>query len=851
MQPLTHKTLLSAVGVIVQEAMPFNTMCGVCKGDMSVHNMPEGGTWVCCSDCGFAGSSLAYVAHVKGEQRHHVSRVLRGMGIAENEITALLAYEAESRYYALLDLWGVARERMAPGRIGATGIYLVQTHALYTGMRGIQPWFGLLYGNDIRDLHEAHPKCFGVAGAGSHKSFLTVPYYDIPGRICGFGLFHSGGTAQLVMRYDGQRYTPGGGLACLPSVAGTRGTVYAVDDLHLALMLHGSHYATYGEYPALVAYEAGLPATCTWESITAGRVIFSGTGSLVDRIREAKRHVAGHVASAPVLTPCTRGQQLAAQLVPYTAGTYFPLADKNSKPWATAARVFLLNNPATLDERIRELGLSGASLQRVLDGCTDAERRALCATGPGVREATVNGTLVRARDTGYSVVGPRGERAVSDVVISVKQLLTTRETRATWVVGELVRGVERVPFCVPTALFKSPSQARTWLAGRFLAAGLRAPSVERAWLPSFLDMALAFAAPTTAEVSATLGWDADTARVVLPAVRISGAGIEHTTTPVLAVTNHVGPVPGQEWGSVAISDAVLSEFVASEHPEAVTAAAYCVCSVLNIVAVVRGRDACGLALGINGDYHGTMASVGAGFGWDIVRDAADAAAFVSGRKRHTPVIRGLPVVCLPRISKVSEYIAAGSPAFPCVVGCAPFPADCAALFPGWMRLQLPVTVPTSKHGAARNGLWPAAAAELASRAISVLLAAADAPGTLFGDVTAALLTVSDRHGSRAAVLAALGRLRCSEVDAATWFSRYMVLLEESIAVGRITTSSLLRAGRVVRIDVAGLQRAFSALGARHPDLEYVRTMAEAAGLLPVVGEGWIDVKATAVDALVA
>lgn len=294
--------ILAAVDIpVATHALPARVTCPLCGGArLTIYeDNISGGAWHYCFDCGKSGDMIELAAAVWDVPTAVAVRRLAAEGIplpADRVDPANINkyVVAHPEYRArVTELWHKAKETL-PRTASPTVRALREKFRLSSPMP-LSRWDGGP-GNMVGAVHrlvveetfcpksvsngrcQTSVRAFKGLGWGD---VLTVPHYDLPGRICGF-LFvgRTGKSEDFVYRVPNMDYRGGhartpseGGLACYWAVANSQGMfgdhVVACGDPFLALRLQVRHYAAAKIPLPLVAYRDG-PGTRTaaaWQSL--------------------------------------------------------------------------------------------------------------------------------------------------------------------------------------------------------------------------------------------------------------------------------------------------------------------------------------------------------------------------------------------------------------------------------------------------------------------------------------------------------------------------------------------------------------------------------------------------------
>lgn len=300
--------VLAAVGseVADESALPARTRCPLCSGTrLTIYeDTISGGGWHYCFDCGSVGDMIQLAERTWKTSTGAALRKLQDRGL--NVPDEILAQTALDKY---ADDYTGKRARINQLAADASVYLRTQTSKGLNALRekfrlrtdmsesrwadgpgrmmGGYPFIEVekvfCPGSVVGNKCQSAARCFKGGGWGD---VVVVPYFDLPGRICGF-LFvgRNGEKDDYVFRVVQQRpdKPPGrngqpraeseGGLACLWAAnepnAKLGGYAVAMADTMLALRLQVRHYAGARRPLPLMSYRdsAGVRTKAAWEAL--------------------------------------------------------------------------------------------------------------------------------------------------------------------------------------------------------------------------------------------------------------------------------------------------------------------------------------------------------------------------------------------------------------------------------------------------------------------------------------------------------------------------------------------------------------------------------------------------------
>jgi hypothetical protein len=326
---------------------------------------------------------------------------------------------------------------------------------------------------------------------------LTVPYWDLPGRIRAFAFLGRNGDRGVDEAFC---RLPGYGIRAAGNEAGLAGldllldhpspNVVAVGDWMLLLQIQMRNFRVSGEPLPMVAwYDDGAIRTQTaWNALGTRRPVFwSMTGLDPFTIRQAAEQDALLSLAGPVAPTSS------------SINHYFRLNQgrdlirvicKLARPWAEVVRAWLLQNPdygPQLWQRLEEIGADVSYLLRRVDaGCN--------ITPPHLKSLKIGSlTVVERGDRWYSRRNSGREEEISDTVLRILAIVKDRRTEESFYVGEIAHRGMVAPFV--EAMETIEHKAFRWMQARMVDLGLGVPLCQKMVRNQLYDVAIGLHRP--------------------------------------------------------------------------------------------------------------------------------------------------------------------------------------------------------------------------------------------------------------------------------------------------------------------------------------------------------------------
>lgn len=447
--------------------LPQTISCPLCNGDQLtlLDDHVLGGTWSNCRACNFAGDLVELAAAVWEIEVPAAISKLDGLGQFSDLITDddVVAYMRDHVNYRkrLSTFWDAAR--LAPMQHATPSVRLLlrkfglldasnsptwpERAGRFIGSstsKAVEELFSpLSYDDQLRANHDGKSSVRRGGGPGKRRMFvghgwqdvLVVPYFDLPGRICGFLIVgreadpEAGDFIYKRANFGSNReIAREAGVAMLPAISDSLGpdrnfgdTVFVIADPVVGLLLQTQRMRdSTVAFPLVLTYFSQQHQTLRLPPELEGRnLIF--WGSHPQLLYQAKMHD-GKVSRYRISSA-----EVERRLNHRHALDWLRLILSDALPWQIAFRRELdkldLPGVARLVESMR---FSPAEMRDVIAGSYEAQRERLIASDPhriGRNRVLVNGKTIVEIDTGW-VVEATGEQ-ICNLALRVEKVATT------------------------------------------------------------------------------------------------------------------------------------------------------------------------------------------------------------------------------------------------------------------------------------------------------------------------------------------------------------------------------------------------------------------------------------------
>ena len=439
-----------------------------------------------------------------------------------------------------------------------------------------------------------------VFKGGKWSWAIVIPYYDVPGRICGFvfagreGNVEKGDWVYLPLRrYPDKKVASEAGAAWLETtllpphpILGTTVFAFTRPDLALLLQLRNAKDSS-RLLPLTATWDDQLRVTTdVWQGLTPERTVCWGNGVNTAVLKQAKR------ANASIATLTVAPGEIEQNTAHRSPVEWLNRIAGTAKPWRTVLRNHLATLPAAeVESLLRSLDLVGPARTEFLLSCDPATQERLsdleAAPAQG-KQVRYGGHTVHERDGAWYL---SNDEMVCDAVIRIESVLTSRNNRSYYRGAIIFRG-ESYPFVEKTATLERG--LLTWAQAHLrdiARAGVM--NYHPSWNRKAFGVAVAFCEPAVTHGVDAIGWDQAQLRFNFPKFCITGGGEVQTDTECLFDDDTVPcrhmlppePLPRRH-----------VEALGEPHDECRVFWAVAACIINNVIAPATNRQPTGIIL---------------------------------------------------------------------------------------------------------------------------------------------------------------------------------------------------------------------------------------------------------------
>ncbi len=510
-----------------------------------------GGEWAHCRACSFTGDMIQLAAR---SWKLDTSATLRklvdaqiGMSEAVLSPTVIRDYERDHvKYHQRIDsFWQEARKEHPKG--GTADLMALQRR--YNTHRASEDWLekgGQFIGSTSKTkvAELLSPKrqesstarvASGGNTSGAHKfkgqgwrDLLAMPFYDVPGRICGFLFIGRHGNPESDFCYRQVTNMSGvteAGLAmldalCLPPMSMLGRTGFIFTDPKLAMLLQMRYMKDhFRPLPLAIPWlTGGYETRDVWDWLGHEDLVFWGIEDPAGTILHAKR------AGARVALPDVPDHEVLARMRHHSPEDWLYRMKQAARPWASALRHLLGSLPKdAVEATLWRMELQGRELSDFIRGCPEELRERLEHIESNRTYASrvrfENRWLAEKGDGWYLV---KGNDRICNAVIRIEQVLTTSDHRS-YHRGTIKFAGHSHPFTAKADILEKG--LFRW-AQSYLRDELRVGVLEYypSWNTRSFQLALAFHTPEFAHGVEAIGWDAKNRQFNFPKFSICRGG---------------------------------------------------------------------------------------------------------------------------------------------------------------------------------------------------------------------------------------------------------------------------------------------------------------------------------------
>lgn len=540
---------------VKSSALPNLASCPICKArdQLLVFVDPTlGGEWSYCRECKFAGDMITLASET---WKLGIPSTLRKLSSTEDIATALSDQRAIENYNdffykpfrRIKEYWHKCQQNHTVA--DTSQLRMLQRH--FNVLSNADDWAertGRFIGSSNKVLSDAflEPKRFANWDTYKHKStgsfssktfrgpkwkdLLVVPYWDLPGRICGFLYIGREGRLEADFLFKsllrGEAHEAG--LAMLPALLEgghpTFGmTKFIMTDVDIAMRFHARHGRDhFRALPLGATWDDGHYATAEiWKCFHPQNLVFWGTEPLtvIDQARRANGNVSRLVVTR---------MELDTNLRSYTPTEWLERIRIAAVPWAAALQTYLVKlDDQAIEEALLKIDLCDKELSQFIAGCEpDMQERLknICANKRYANKVKFEGKWFFQNADGWHLA--KGEECITNAAVQIEQVLTTLDGKSYYRGNVKFRG-QSYPFTEKCATLDKGMLA--W-AQNFLRDQCRAGLCEfyPSWNRKSVQLAIKFSDPKYAQGVEVIGWDTVNRQFNFPKFAIRSGGVVTT-----------------------------------------------------------------------------------------------------------------------------------------------------------------------------------------------------------------------------------------------------------------------------------------------------------------------------------
>lgn len=432
------------------------------------------------------------------------------------------------------------------------------------------------------------------------NELLAVPYWDLPGRVCGFLFIGREADITNDFVYKGMLYGSfDAGIAMLPTLLqGAHNrfghTKFIFTDVDIAIRFHVRHSRDHDRMlPLGATWDRGNYATNkVWEWCHSDQLVFWGSDRL-KTIAQAKK-ARGKVSMLQV-TPT----ELETNMRNYSPAEWLERIRLQTMHWAPALQDYLSQvGELEAEEAFLYLDMHGKELEKFIEGCPHKLKNRLSYISAHRTFSTkvkFEGQWVFEKSDGWYL--EKGGERISDAIVRVEELLTTLNNRSYY------RGVVRFkdqtyPF---TEKAKVLDRGMLEWAHTFLRDKMRVGVCQfyPSWNKKSINLAFLFSPPRLAQGVEMIGWDTVNRQFNFPKFSIKSQGAVTTEFSCLFDNDRV---PARDLPAPGVMPRKHIETLSEQNDETRIFWAMAACVAANIIAPAVNRNQLPILL----DGHGAQ-----------------------------------------------------------------------------------------------------------------------------------------------------------------------------------------------------------------------------------------------------
>ncbi len=514
-------------------ALPTLTSCPICRANNQLLILLDGavgGEWAFCRECKFAGDMITLAAQA---WKLGIRNTLRKMAAQANIDPSIgdpcAADIYDSVYYTqwlqIENFWQSCQRahvtaetsglRMLQQRFGAARVTEEWTHRAgrFLGScfkRDVDATFNpKRYGN----WEEVKSKRSGgyysqIFKGPKWNELLVVPFYDLPGRICGFLYIGRDASIETDYLYKSTVHEArDGGLAMLSSLMeGPHNhfghAKFVFTDVDIALRFHVRHSKDHNRMlPLAATWDDGNHIThSVWDWFHPTNLIFWG-------VHRLKTIVQARKANGMVSTLNITRIELDTNMRNYSPVEWLDRIRVKAIPWVSALQEYLTPlDDLAIDEAFLLLDLRGQELTTFIAGCEPTLRDRLQYISEHksfANKIKFESHWVHEKEDGWYL--EKQDERISNAVVHIENVLTTLDNRS-YYRGSIKFNGQSYPFTEKaTTLSRGMLEwAQAYLRDH-AKAGLS--TFYPSWNKKSIQLAIDFSRPKYAQGVEVMGWD--------------------------------------------------------------------------------------------------------------------------------------------------------------------------------------------------------------------------------------------------------------------------------------------------------------------------------------------------------
>jgi hypothetical protein len=524
---------------------PAKVDCPFCNGTLTVYSGPDKGPWLYCSSCFFAGDAIQF-AH-----KHFNTNSIR------DAIDSIIQYGVKfakaindqiiEEYLLILEerekingFWNTAKT-FDPNELVPAFNELIRKYHLSTYRHSLNwfetvgRWIGLSTAGQIKELLpvDITPSKSEIGEHNTH--FMLIPYYILPGYICGFKLFSLSGEAYKTVGQAGPTGLRESGLFGMDTITPGNISVYCSFNPIYALYIQGRHMYAHNATIPMVSWEKNT--SFSWANVFSKRVVLWVEKLDINVFKHASRIQNAFITMHPYTeSPSATLDEWHWKIGQKTPEEILTNMQNNAVPWVHALKKYLLKNPTKAVDTIDRLNLSLSVREGLLNACKAPEKRILrkyfdtSLTG-GEVFISQKDTVVE-KDDGYWRISSHKHTKVSNIKIVVNKVLRFARSDQTRFQGKLYIEDHEIEFNEDkNVIFKDEFN---WVEKTVLNADVGVlPLVSSPFRSKLFEIAMQMHPPDVERVMEYIGWDKYTDKYVFPSFRVNNGVIIREPSIVL------------------------------------------------------------------------------------------------------------------------------------------------------------------------------------------------------------------------------------------------------------------------------------------------------------------------------